>query len=118
MIVAVPDTPGHPPLPATLTEATELGTATEARLLPGPGATRAAVTDALPSCRWAHFACHAHTARSTGEFVGESIHLGSAFHLVGFRHVIATLWQVHDQTAAQITRTFYAGYGSDDTALA
>ncbi|MFE4415765.1 CHAT domain-containing protein [Streptomyces sp. NPDC056821] len=158
LVVAIPDTPGHPPLPATLTEATELGTAAGARLLLGPQATRAAVTDALPSSGWAHFACHAHhdpdnpsgshlvlhdqplmitnlhrlrasharlaylsacsTARSTGEFVGESIHLGSAFRLVGFHHVIATLWQVHDRTAAQIARAFYAEYGSDDTALA
>ncbi|MEU6577592.1 CHAT domain-containing protein [Streptomyces sp. NPDC046805] len=153
LVVAVPDTPGHPPLPATLTEATELGTAAGARLLLGPQATRAAVADALRSSGWAHLACHAHhdpanpsgshlvlhdqplmitdlrrlrashaqlaylsacsTARSTGEFVGESIHLGSAFRLVGFRHVVATLWQVNDQTAAQIARTFYAGYGVD-----
>jgi len=158
LVVAMPDTPGHPPLPATLTEATELGTATEARFLLGSQATRAAVADALPSSGWAHFACHAHhdpvnpsgshlvlhdqplmitdlhrqrapharlaylsacsTARSTGKFVGESIHLGSAFRLVGFRHVIATLWQVHDQTAAEIARAFYAGYGSEATALA
>lgn len=158
LVVAIPHTPGHPPLPATLTEATELGTAAGAQLLLGPQATRAAVTNALPSSGWVHFACHAHhdpanptgshlvlhdqplmitdlhrlrapharlaylsacsTARSTGEFVGESIHLGSAFRLVGFQHVIATLWQVHDQTAAQIARAFYAEHGSDDTALA
>jgi tetratricopeptide (TPR) repeat protein len=158
LVVAVPDTPGHPPLPATLSEAAALGTAAGARLLMGEQATRAAVTAALPSSGWAHFACHAHhdpahpsgshlvlhdqpllvtdlqrlrapdarlaylsacsTARSTGEFAGESIHLGSAFRLVGFRHVIATLWQVHDQTAAQIARAFYAAHGSDDPALA
>jgi tetratricopeptide (TPR) repeat protein len=158
LVVAVPDTPGHPPLPATLMEAAALVSAAEGRLLMGEQATRAAVTAALPSSGWAHFACHAHhdpahpsgsqqvlhdqpllvtdlqrlrasharlaylsacsTARSTGEFAGESIHLGSAFRLVGFEHVIATLWQVHDQTAAQIARSFYAAYGSDDPALA
>ncbi|MDQ0988881.1 CHAT domain-containing protein [Streptomyces sp. V3I7] len=158
LVVAIPDTPGHAPLPATLTEATDLGHAAGARLLLGPQATRAAVADVLPSSRWAHFACHAHhdpahpsgshlvlhdqpltitdlhrlrashaqlaylsacsTARSTGEFAGESIHLGSAFRLVGFRHVIATLWQVDDHTAARMARTFYAEHGSGDTALA
>ncbi|MBO0915481.1 CHAT domain-containing protein [Streptomyces laculatispora] len=158
LVVAVPDTPGHMPLPATLAEATALGSASGARLLLGPRATRAAVAEALPSSRWAHFACHAHhdpvnpsgshlvlhdqplmvtdlhrlrasraglaylsacsTARSAGKFTGESLHLGSAFRLVGFRDVIATLWQVHDQTAADLARAFYAGYGTSGAALA
>ena len=158
LVVAIPDTPGHAPLPSTLVEATELGTAAGARLLVGGRATRAAVADALPSSGWVHFACHAYqdpanpsgshlvlhdqplmitdlhrlraahaqlaylsacsTARSTGVFASESAHLGTAFRLVGFRHVIATLWQVHDQTAAEIARAFYVRYGTAHAALA
>ncbi|MGW1846890.1 CHAT domain-containing protein [Streptomyces sp. NPDC001966] len=37
----------------------------------------------------------------------EVIHLGSAFHTAGFRHVIGTLWRVTDGTAAETARLFY-----------
>ncbi|GGJ43878.1 CHAT domain-containing protein [Streptomyces brasiliensis] len=37
----------------------------------------------------------------------EVIHLGSAFHTAGFRHVIGTLWRVTDGTATETARLFY-----------
>lgn len=37
----------------------------------------------------------------------ESIHLASAFQLAGFRHVIASLWPLDDQVAAEATEQFY-----------
>ncbi|WTO32935.1 CHAT domain-containing protein [Streptomyces achromogenes] len=37
----------------------------------------------------------------------EVIHLGSAFHTAGFRHVVGTLWRVTDGTAAETARLFY-----------
>ena len=35
------------------------------------------------------------------------IHLGSALHTAGFRHVVGTLWRVTDGTAAETARLFY-----------
>jgi CHAT domain-containing protein len=41
----------------------------------------------------------------------EVIHLGSAFHIAGFRHVVGTLWQVTDGTAAETARLVYDELG-------
>lgn len=41
----------------------------------------------------------------------ESIHLISGFQLAGFRHVIGTLWEVHDQTCVDMARLVYEGLG-------
>jgi CHAT domain-containing protein len=38
----------------------------------------------------------------------EAMHLTSTFHLLGFRHVIGTLWPVDDQAAADIADRFYS----------
>ncbi|KAK4161139.1 CHAT domain-containing protein [Cladorrhinum sp. PSN259] len=40
-------------------------------------------------------------------FVDESIHLIGAFQLVGFRHVVGTLWDVNDETCVDIARVMY-----------
>jgi hypothetical protein len=39
--------------------------------------------------------------------IDESIHLASTFQLIGFRHVIGTLWSVDDETAVDIATAFY-----------
>jgi CHAT domain-containing protein len=113
-------------------------------------ALRRNVLGALPTARWAHFACHARadiqapsnsrlllsdwdreplsvadiarlhldnaelaflsacsTARGGLLLSDETIHLGSAFQLAGFRHVIATLWPVEDNAASTIARDIY-----------
>jgi tetratricopeptide (TPR) repeat protein len=41
------------------------------------------------------------------EMLHESIHLASAFQLVGFQHVIGTLWKANDDTAVSIASKFY-----------
>jgi hypothetical protein len=38
----------------------------------------------------------------------EAIHLTSAFQLVGFPHVIGTLWEIDDAVAVEIADSFYA----------
>jgi CHAT domain-containing protein len=53
----------------------------------------------------------------------EAIHLGSAFQLAGYRHVIATLWPTLDSPpTVRITRSVYSGIdgpaGLDATASA
>jgi tetratricopeptide (TPR) repeat protein len=47
------------------------------------------------------------TARPGTRFSGEAIHLASAFQLAGYPHVIATLWPIADQPAAEITADIY-----------
>jgi CHAT domain-containing protein len=37
----------------------------------------------------------------------EAISLAAALHYAGYRHVIATLWSVYDQAAANLTRMVY-----------
>jgi CHAT domain-containing protein len=50
----------------------------------------------------------------------EPTNLASAFHLAGFRHVVATLWPLTDTAAAQAAQAFYDTVGeaptADDTA--
>ena len=47
------------------------------------------------------------TARFQVQLADEVIHLGSAFQAAGYRHVIATLWQVDDRVSASLTEQFY-----------
>jgi hypothetical protein len=59
LIVAMPETPGQTDLASSEQEAAYLADRIPAHtLLKGPTATRAAVTQALPRHRWAHFSCH------------------------------------------------------------
>lgn len=50
----------------------------------------------------------------------ESIHLISAFRLAGFRHVIGTLWEVHDEYCIDIAKSTYEeirGGGMTDSSV-
>jgi hypothetical protein len=47
------------------------------------------------------------TANHGTRYADEVLHLASAFQLAGFRHVIASLWQLDDDTAAEAARSFY-----------
>jgi CHAT domain len=70
--------------------------------LPEIGALR------LPHAELAYLsACS--TAFHGGRIADEALHLGSAFHLAGFRHVIASLWPLDDRAAAEAARAFYRG---------
>jgi CHAT domain-containing protein len=48
------------------------------------------------------------TATGTALLADESVHLAAAMLLLGYRHVVATLWSVHDATAPVIADAFYA----------
>ncbi|MGX6747264.1 CHAT domain-containing protein [Streptomyces xantholiticus] len=56
------------------------------------------------------------TAQSGLQHADESIHLASAFHLAGFRHVIASLWPLDDNLAATAAHRFYRGLPATPTA--
>lgn len=48
------------------------------------------------------------TADNTSvKLADESIHIASAFHLAGFSHVLATLWESNDAACRQVARDFY-----------
>lgn len=61
LVVALPHTPDAGDLPGAEREADLLNRQFPGRsvVLPGERATFRSVTEALPGCRWAHFACHA-----------------------------------------------------------
>ncbi|WP_405109961.1 CHAT domain-containing protein [Micromonospora sp. NBC_01405] len=68
--------------------------------LPDIGALR------LPRAELAYLsACS--TANHGSRYADEVLHLASAFHLAGFRHVVASLWPLVDQVAVQAARSFY-----------
>jgi CHAT domain-containing protein len=63
------------------------------------------------------------TSRTTsGNLSDEAIHLTSAFQLAGYPHVIGTLWEVNDHTAARTAVMFYdelqSAPGTFDTSTA
>jgi hypothetical protein len=75
--VAMPDTPGHPPLPATAREANEFaGALAGTDLLVGASATREAVRAALPGAATVHFACHASSDPANAEMSHLLLHDG------------------------------------------
>jgi CHAT domain len=48
------------------------------------------------------------TATGSLALPDEAITLAAALHYTGYRHVIGTLWSVHDQAAAEVTETVYS----------
>jgi hypothetical protein len=48
------------------------------------------------------------TAQVGTTLTDEAIHLAAAFHLAGYRHVIATLWPVKDRPAARFADSVYS----------
>ncbi|SDD55415.1 CHAT domain-containing protein [Actinokineospora iranica] len=47
------------------------------------------------------------TAQGGWDHADESLHIASAFQMAGFRHVIASLWPLHDHIAATAASAFY-----------
>ncbi|MFE7514045.1 CHAT domain-containing protein [Streptomyces sp. NPDC057540] len=71
------------------------------------------VQDLLPaeldSARLAYLsACGSASATVGGGLRDEAIHLASVFQLVGFPHVVGSLWDIDDRTAATLADAFYA----------
>ncbi len=56
------------------------------------------------------------TADRSPDHIEESINLASAFHLAGFRHVIASLWPLSDAVAVEAAQGFYQALPANPTA--
>ena len=50
------------------------------------------------------------TARAADGLADEAVHLGSAFQLAGYQHVVATLWAIRDDVGAELADNFYAHF--------
>ncbi len=61
----------------------------------------------LDHARLAYLSACRTAAVGNVELIEESIHLTSAFQLAGFPHVVGTLWEIRDQTAAAVADAFY-----------
>jgi CHAT domain-containing protein len=80
------------------------------RLLVHDGAIFITELQALPAWRRGlAFLSACDTASARGDIPDEFVHLASAFQVIGFEHVIGTAWQVPDNIALAMTKSFYAG---------
>ncbi|KAH8645867.1 CHAT domain-containing protein [Ilyonectria robusta] len=61
----------------------------------------------LPEAYMAYLSACSTARHRAPDLRDEAIHIASAFQLVGFRHVLATLWIAHDLTAVDIATLFY-----------
>ncbi|MFF7976092.1 CHAT domain-containing protein [Streptomyces sp. NPDC007905] len=52
------------------------------------------------------------TAQAGEQLPDEVLHLTSAFRVAGARHVVGTLWETGDRSAAEFTKAFYASLGA------
>ena len=50
--------------------------------------------------------------------MGGRVAVLSAFQILGYRHVVGTLWSVNDRIATQVAKSFYASLAGDPTRLA
>ncbi|MGH3992050.1 MAG: CHAT domain-containing protein, partial [Pseudonocardiaceae bacterium] len=61
-----------------------------------------------PGPRELAFLSACQTAAGSPRAFDEAIHLAAAMQLLGYRHVIATLWSIYDSTAPDVADTFYS----------
>ena len=93
-------------------------------LLVHDGAVPIAELQALPAWRRGlAFLSACSTADVPGKIPDESVHLASAFQLIGFEHVVGTIWPAPDDIALPVATGFYASVcdpagGSADPAAA
>ncbi|MGW4412773.1 CHAT domain-containing protein [Nonomuraea sp. NPDC004702] len=72
---------------------------------------------ALEQARLAYLSACGTATTADSVLLDEAIHLASAFQLVGFPHVVGTLWDINDQIAVEITESFYAGLAAEENVL-
>jgi len=77
-------------------------------LIDGPLRITDLIEQRDPGPRELAFLSACQTATGSPQVVDEAIHLAAAMQLLGYRHVIATLWSIYDSPAPAIADTFYA----------
>ncbi|KAJ9226752.1 hypothetical protein DTO027B5_1912 [Paecilomyces variotii] len=61
--------------------------------------------------RLAYLSACSTAENSAEELMDEIIHVASAFQLIGFPHVVGTLWDTSDKAAVQVAKLFYEEIG-------
>ncbi|WP_165963891.1 CHAT domain-containing protein [Actinomadura sp. KC216] len=68
----------------------------------------------LDQVRLAYLSACTTALNPAASLVDEAVHLATAFQLVGYPHVIGTLWEVDDRLSADVAGAFYEGVSIDD----
>ncbi|MGH4000925.1 MAG: CHAT domain-containing protein, partial [Pseudonocardiaceae bacterium] len=68
-----------------------------------------------PGPRELAFLSACRTAAGSPQIVDEAIHLAAAMQLLGYRHVIATLWSIYDSSAPEIADIVYTSLTATGT---
>ncbi|MFE7901043.1 CHAT domain-containing protein [Streptomyces sp. NPDC057424] len=82
-----------------------------------PFTVRGLAPVALDGAKLAYLSACSTAGADITEALDEAIHLASAFQLAGFPHVIGTLWEIDDQIAVTVARTFYENLRTDSGEL-
>jgi hypothetical protein len=72
---------------------------------------------ALDRARLAYLSACRTAVTDSAPLRDEAIHLASAFQVIGFPHVVGTLWEVNDRLAATVADLFYAALHTPGGAL-
>ncbi|WP_351233327.1 CHAT domain-containing tetratricopeptide repeat protein [Streptomyces sp. NPDC002133] len=72
---------------------------------------------ALDNARLAYLSACSTALTADTNLLDEAIHLASAFQIAGFPHVIGTLWEINDQLAVKIAKSFYTDLTTGDGSL-
>ncbi|MGH3613795.1 MAG: CHAT domain-containing protein [Pseudonocardia sp.] len=82
-------------------------TASAFRLADGPLSVTDLIQQDRPGPRELAFLSACQTATGSTRIPDESLHLAAAMQLMGYRHVIATLWSIYDSMAPGVAATVY-----------
>jgi CHAT domain-containing protein len=85
------------------------------RLADGPLRMAELIEQRDPGPRELAFLSACHTATGSPRGLDEAIHLAAAMQLLGYRHIIATLWSIYDSPAPEIAGAVYAALNSTGT---
>jgi tetratricopeptide (TPR) repeat protein len=107
------DLPGHPLAHFACHGRPDLGRPSEAALQLWDGPLSVVDVAGLRLSGELAFLSACDTAAGSVTLPDEAIHLAAAVQAAGFRHVVATLWQIADDTAPSLTETVYRRLAPD-----
>ncbi|WP_432830994.1 CHAT domain-containing protein [Dactylosporangium sp. CA-092794] len=80
----------------------------------GPPVTAGELIRLRPVAGELMFLSACETARTSPALADETVHLASVLHVVGYRHVVATLWAVADRPALRVAEHVYRDLADHD----